>query len=57
MGHDHFVVQAMRLPIEFIETDLAAVQLMFVIEVSIYFVVYAIDIEFSIANAITHTTD
>lgn len=47
----------MSLPIEFIETDLAAMQLMSIVQVSINLIGSSIHIESSMANAIAYATN
>lgn len=57
VSHHHFRFGLMDMPVEFVEADCAAVQLMHTIEILIHFVVFPIQIEPSISDSITDSSD
>lgn len=57
MCHNDFRFRQMSRPIEFIESNGAAVQLMYPIEIAIHLIMYAIQIKLSITDTITNTSN
>lgn len=57
MGHHDAITLLIGRPIEFVETDVATVQMMQIVPILVNVVLFAIELEFTAIDAIAHTAN